>query len=106
MPAKSILFTLAFSLLFSVNLWAAKADKPTDAPTTDIKTEIKEFISPHLQDTHDFHLTEGLSFPLPVILWDNGLQFFSSAKFHHGEAVAEHNGMFYRLYHGKRRQKT
>ena len=29
------------------------------------------------------------------------MQFFSSAKFHHGEAVAEHNGLFYRLYHGK-----
>ena len=101
MTAKSTLFTLALSLLFSANLWATKADKPTDAPTTDIKTEIKEFISHHLQDTHDFHLTEGLSFPLPVLLWDNGLQFFSSAKFHHGEAVAEHNGMFYRLYHGK-----
>ena len=101
MTTKSILFTLTFSLVFSANLWATKADKPTDAPATDIKTEIKEFISHHLQDTHDFHLTEGLSFPLPVILWDNGLQFFSSAKFHHGEAVAEHNGMFYRLYHGK-----
>ena len=101
MTAKSTLFTLALSLLFSANLWATKADKPTDAPTTDIKTEIKEFISHHLQDTHDFHLTEGLSFPLPVLLWDNGLQFSSSAKFHHGEAVAEHNGMFYRLYHGK-----
>ena len=70
-------------------------------PQKDIKTEIKEFISHHLQDTHDFHLTKGLSFPLPVILWDDGLQVFSSSKFEHGKAVASHNGNHYKIYHGK-----
>ena len=40
-------------------------------------------------------------FPLPVILWDDGIQLFSSSKFHHGETVAENNGNFYTLYHNK-----
>jgi F-type H+-transporting ATPase subunit a len=40
-------------------------------------------------------------FPLPVILWDNGLKVFSSARFHHGETVAEVGGNYYRLYHSK-----
>lgn len=40
-------------------------------------------------------------FSLPVILWDEGFQMFSSSKFHHGETVAENNGNFYKLYHNK-----
>lgn len=76
----------------------------------DLKTEIKEFINHHLQDSYDFHLfsfkddsgaEHHVGFPLPVILWDNGLQLFSSSAFHHGEHVAESNGNFYRLHHGK-----
>ncbi|TBX71257.1 ATP synthase F0 subunit A [Flavobacterium silvisoli] len=76
----------------------------------DLKTEIKEFINHHLQDSYDFHLfsyeddakvEHHIGFPLPVILWDNGLQLFSSSKFHHGESAAESNGNYYRLFHGK-----
>ena len=76
----------------------------------DIKSEIKEYIQHHLQDSHDFVLTsytsdEGehvyVGFPLPVILWDDGLQVFSSSKLKHGEAVVEHNGNYYKLYHNK-----
>jgi F-type H+-transporting ATPase subunit a len=34
-------------------------------------------------------------------LWDNGVHFFSSSKFNHGEEVAESNGNFYILHHEK-----
>jgi len=104
MRVKSTLLTFAFTVFLSTVSLAQHHDKQHDTHTTaekDIKTEIKEFIAHHLQDTHDFHLTKGVSFPLPVILWDNGFQVFSSSKFHHGETVAEHNGNFYKLYHGK-----
>ena len=76
----------------------------------DLKTEIKEYINHHLLDSYDFHLfsweddskvEHHIGFPLPVILIDNGVQFFMSSKFHHGETVAESNGNFYKLYHGK-----
>ncbi|RXR33594.1 ATP synthase F0 subunit A [Flavobacterium piscinae] len=76
----------------------------------DLKTEIKEYIDHHLLDSYDFHLfsweddskvAHHIGFPLPVILIDNGVQFFMSSKFHHGETVAESNGNFYKLYHGK-----
>jgi F-type H+-transporting ATPase subunit a len=72
--------------------------------------ERSEYIQHHLLDSHDFMLfsygkasgeEKHFGFPLPVILWDNGLQVFSSEKFHHGEAVAEHNGNYYKLHHGK-----
>ncbi|MDT0606209.1 F0F1 ATP synthase subunit A [Croceitalea rosinachiae] len=76
----------------------------------DLKTEIKEYIQHHLQDSHDFSLfsytkDDGehkyVGFPLPVILWDNGLKVFSSSKFHHGETLAEVDGNHYKLYHSK-----
>ena len=76
----------------------------------DLKTEIKEYINHHLLDSYDFHLfswkddagkDHHIGFPLPVILWDNGLHVFSSSEFHHGEAAAESNGNYYRLFHNK-----
>ncbi len=75
-----------------------------------IKTEIKEYIAHHLQDSYDFGLYSYknsddtktyIGFPLPVILIDGGLKIFSSSKFHHGETVAEVDGSYYKLYHGK-----
>ncbi|WP_246147034.1 F0F1 ATP synthase subunit A [Seonamhaeicola marinus] len=76
----------------------------------DIKTEIKEYINHHLLDSYDFSLTsyttesgehKYIGFPLPVILWDNGLKVFSSSKLHHGESVAEVDGNYYKSFHGK-----
>jgi len=75
-----------------------------------LKTEIKEYINHHLLDSHDFSLTsytteagehKYIGFPLPVILWDNGLKVFSSSKLHHGESVAQVDGSYYALHHNK-----
>ncbi|NQX97340.1 MAG: F0F1 ATP synthase subunit A [Flavobacteriales bacterium] len=65
--------------------------------------ERKEYIQHHLQDSYDFSVWHamGWEFPLPIILWDEGLQLFSSSKFHHGESVAESNGNYYKIFHGK-----
>lgn len=72
------------------------------------EAERKEFIKHHLLDSHDFHLfsygkesghEKHIGFPLPVILWDNGLHFFMSSKFEHGHAVAESNGSYYMIGH-------
>lgn len=71
------------------------------------KDKVDAYIQHHLQDGHDFNLfsdeEKGVhyGFSLPVILWDNGLQVFSSSKLHHGETVAEHNGNYYVLHHSK-----
>ena len=63
----------------------------------------KEYINHHLLDGHSFTVWHamGWEFPLPVILWDNGLQVFSSSKFHNENSVAESNGNFYTLHHEK-----
>ncbi|MFM9827091.1 F0F1 ATP synthase subunit A [Flavobacterium sp.] len=75
--------------------------------TSEIKKQIKEVIDHHVLDGHEFSLFEDAAtgehygFPLPIILWDNGVHIFSSSKFHHGEAVAESNGNYYKLHHEK-----
>ncbi len=75
-----------------------------------IEVEIKEYINHHLLDSYDFSLfsytNDGgehvyIGAPLPVILWDGGLKVFSSAKFHHGETVAEVDGNYYQVFHNK-----
>lgn len=74
------------------------------------KKEIKDYIMHHLQDSYDFSLfsytdEDGahvyFGFPLPIILWDNGLKVFSSSRFYHGETVAEVDGNFYAISHNK-----
>lgn len=78
-----------------------------EAEPTDKKSKIKAFIDHHLQDSHDFtffsdeETGKHYGFPLPVILIDNGLKLFSSSKFHHGEEIAEVDGNYYALHHGK-----
>jgi F-type H+-transporting ATPase subunit a len=42
-----------------------------------------------------------IGFPLPVILWDNGLNVFMSSEFHHGETIAKSGENYYKLDHGK-----
>jgi F-type H+-transporting ATPase subunit a len=72
-----------------------------------IKKQIDEVKNHHVLDGHEFSLFEDAAtgahygFPLPIILWDNGIHFFSSSKFHHGESVAESNGNYYKLHHEK-----
>ncbi|MBT8307382.1 MAG: F0F1 ATP synthase subunit A [Maribacter sp.] len=101
---------LAAVLLLSNSAFANVKEDTSDGPKKDLKTEIKEYISHHLQDSHDFSLFSYtndagehvyVGSPLPVILWDNGLKVFSSSKFHHGETLAEVDGNYYKLYHSK-----
>lgn len=98
-----------FLLSFGPVLFAKESTETAKGPEG-TKAEIKEYIAHHLQDSHDFSIASytneagekvHLGFPLPVILWDNGLVVFSSSKFHHGETVAESGGNYYRLYHSK-----
>jgi len=93
--------------LFSVpELGVAKES----ATSSDLKTEIKEYIGHHLQDAYDFSLfsytnASGehvyIGIPLPVILWDKGLKIFSSSQFQHGESVAQVGTNYYAIDHGK-----
>ena len=75
------------------------------AEPTDIRSQIDAYKNHHVLDAHDFIFFSDnaagkhYGFSLPIILWDNGIQFFSSSKFNHGEAVAESNGNYYVINH-------
>jgi len=74
------------------------------------KAKIDAFKMHHVLDSHEFSLFEKdgqhFGFPLPIILWDNGVHIFSSSKFEHGHAVAESKGNFYRLGHDEKIYKV
>ncbi|WP_010136966.1 F0F1 ATP synthase subunit A [Ochrovirga pacifica] len=71
------------------------------------QAEINAYTQHHLADSHDFTFFSDektghhYGFPLPVILVDNGIKFFMSSEFHHGEELVEKDGQHYKLYHGK-----
>jgi len=102
----TLLFALLISLI-NVNSLFAVAGGSEEGGQVDTKEEINEYIQHHLQDSHDFTFwTNGKTgthwgFPLPVILWSDGLHVFSSSKFDHGHEVAESNGKYFALYHSK-----
>lgn len=109
MQIKNFVKKFSFLLLF-VSVVAFGNEKASDPEKGDIKQEIKDYISHHLLDSHDFSLfsyttdsgkKKYIGFPLPVILWDNGLKVFSSSRLEHGKAVAEIDGNYYKSYHGK-----
>jgi len=108
MQSKFLLKFLTIALLiFSFGANAQHEEHEGSPEQVDIKSEIKKDIDHHIQDSHSFVFTvdkengKYYGFPLPVILWDNGLQVFMSSKFHHGETVAKNNGNHYKLYHNK-----
>ena len=98
--------------LFTIALFSAPytLEAKESEASGDLKTEIKEYISHHLQDAYDFSLFSYtndsgehvyIGIPLPVILWDNGLHVFSSSaigslsitSFLHEENVASNTLM-------------
>ena len=110
LPLLSVANTSTDTLKAASEVAAKVVAHEESAEPKDIKSEIKEFIDHHLKDSYDFNIfgykneageQEHIGFSLPVILWDNGLQVFSSSKFHHGEETAEVNGNFYKVHHSK-----
>ena len=100
------IFLLIQIVLFPKNATATLSEKNN----VNTRDEIKEYILHHLKDSHDFNLfsytnDEGkkihVGFPLPVILWDDGLKIFSSSRLHHGESIAKIGNNYYKLYHSK-----
>jgi F-type H+-transporting ATPase subunit a len=67
----------------------AEAAHEEHAEPTDVKSKIKAFVKHHVLDSHEFSFTQDdetgvhYSIPLPIIIYDNGFQIFSSSKFEH-----------------------
>ena len=73
------------------------------------RTKNTEYVKHHTFDSHDFGLFTNeetgthIGFPLPVILWEDGLHVFMSSAFHAheegGHGVAESNGKYFVIGH-------
>lgn len=111
MYKKFLIRLLTVFFFFSSTLLGYAKESKQHLETPEARKEhVKEFIKHHLKDSYYFGLfsykgddkkEHHVGFHLPVILWDNGLKIFSSSKLHHGEAVVELDGNYYKEYHGK-----
>lgn len=68
---------------------------------------VQSYIEHHLKDDYYFTFFSDretghhYGFPLPVILFDNGMHVFMASEFEHGEKLVEKGGQTYKLYHSK-----
>ncbi|XOD68363.1 MAG: F0F1 ATP synthase subunit A [Flavobacteriales bacterium AspAUS03] len=105
MPKRAILFSILLSLVYH---WGYTQHESQD---TEILGADKERFDPakviieHISDSHEWYLwgdeDETVTIPLPVILWDDGLQIFMSSEFAHGKKVVQRSENFYKIYHDK-----
>ena len=80
----------------------APAEAEHHATHGEEKFEPTKVIMEHIADSHMWHLWGHTSLPLPVIVYTaNGLDFFSSGHFHHGEHDYTGNANTYRLVEDK-----
>ncbi|WP_452221550.1 F0F1 ATP synthase subunit A [Lacinutrix salivirga] len=110
---KSIKFIVIFILALTSFSGYAKDGQQQDkkGDLIDTPSEIKEYISHHLKDSHDFHFYTNnatgkhYGFPLPVIVWTSkGLRTFMSSAFHHddnGQVIVEKDGVNLVKLHSK-----
>lgn len=82
MIVKNTLKSMVLSILTILYMAPAYAGHAT---TSEEEFNVTETIMHHIKDVHEFHVTGNLTFYLPIILLDNGLQTFSSSEFYHGE---------------------
>ncbi len=94
--AKSAFLTLLFVAFFGF-LNGAKASD--EAHEGEEKFNANEVIIEHVLDSHQWHFTDHLVLPLPIIVYssEKGLDIFSSAHFYNGHETVEYEG--YKLEH-------
>ena len=113
---KSFLYSIVALIAFLPSVLLANSPEPTRVegavtenldPEAKTRAQIDEVKNHHVLDSHSFNFFadeetgKHYGFPLPIILWDNGIHIFSSSKFHDGESVAEDSGNYYVLHHEK-----
>ena len=98
---KKILTLLLMAVLSSPFITYASEIETVAVSEEQKKLDHKEYINHHLMDSYDFTIWHAahLEFPLPIILFDDGLKIFSSSRFHNDNHVAEFEGNYYTINH-------
>lgn len=101
------ILTLFFVAAFGFSTWAQHEEKhsdsthtqsPADSIAQEGHSEAQAFdtnvIIEHVKDDHQWHFTDGLVLPLPIIVYsaEKGLDIFLSSHFYHGHHKVEYNG--------------
>jgi F0F1-type ATP synthase, subunit a len=98
---------IIYSLFFFLFLFVESSEKQYTVKTVkgkeEKKIDISNTILDHVNDSHEWHITgnhnSGITFSLPVILWNNGLEIFSSHKFSCSNVVKGKYGN-YKMFKG------
>lgn len=104
---KSLNYTIIRGLLFLFILGSSFGVFANDAHAEEAEKEFNpaEYAVHHALDAHEFHFTDNIVIPLPIILWtDEGLVTFMSSAFHHsddGKVVVEKKGLKFVKLHEK-----
>ncbi|WP_185866079.1 F0F1 ATP synthase subunit A [Blattabacterium cuenoti] len=96
------LFLFFLSFIFTLSSDAEiQKNKNQDSQN---KIDISDTIFEHVSDSHEWHIAgshnNGIVLYLPVILWNNGLEIFSSSKLLCEKVVKGKHG-YYKMYQGK-----
>lgn len=78
------LYCFFLIFLFLTNLFANENENKKNI-------DVAKTILEHVSDSHEWHVVgnheKGIIFSLPVLLWNNGWEFFLSSQFSHGKVV-------------------
>ena len=105
MKFKNAMLMRGLLLLFIVGSSFASFANEHEEEGHESEFNAAEYAVHHALDAHEFHFTDDIVVPLPIILWtDNGIVTFMSSAFHHddaGQVIVEQNGMNFVKFHEK-----
>ncbi|WP_394798464.1 F0F1 ATP synthase subunit A [Blattabacterium cuenoti] len=103
MISRKIIFSLFLFLFFSGESFDKKIGNVNNNNGENREINIAGTIFDHVNDSHEWHIigthNHGIIFSLPVILWNNGLEIFSSLRFSHENIVKGKYG-YYKMFKG------
>ncbi|WP_185857384.1 F0F1 ATP synthase subunit A [Blattabacterium cuenoti] len=107
MISKKIIYLLFFFLFLFFESSASNSNqnqKKNEKNENKNQENIANIILDHVSDSHEWHVAgthnRGIIFSLPVILWNNGLEIFSSSTFSSHNVVKGKYG-YYKMFRGK-----
>ncbi len=96
--SKTVFLALFFVVFSGLSLCLAACSEG-DHESKSEEFNISEVILDHVMDSHEWHITESLVIPLPIIVYteEKGLEMFSSSRFFEHHEPVPYNG--YKLEH-------
>ncbi len=96
--SKTVFLALFFVVFTGLSAYSASTSEG-DHKSKSEEFSVSEVILDHVMDSHEWHITESLVIPLPIIVYteEKGLEMFSSARFFEHHEPVPYNG--YKLDH-------